>query len=73
VLIWEYAPSNLHFSHLLVESALHQKNTRKNKKIRFRPILMTSFATIMGIMPIAIGLGAGATSRRPMGVVVAAC
>ncbi len=38
--------------------------------IRLRPILMTSFATIFGILPIAIGLGAGAESRRPLGLVV---
>jgi multidrug efflux pump subunit AcrB len=38
--------------------------------IRLRPILMTSFSTIAGIMPIAIGFGAGAESRRPMGVAV---
>jgi multidrug efflux pump subunit AcrB len=37
---------------------------------RLRPILMTSFSTIAGIMPIAIGFGAGAESRRPMGVAV---
>lgn len=36
--------------------------------IRFRPILMTSFSTILGILPIAIGWGAGGESRRPMGV-----
>jgi multidrug efflux pump subunit AcrB len=36
--------------------------------IRLRPILMTAMATIMGIMPIAIGFGAGAESRRPMAV-----
>ncbi|MEO8398428.1 MAG: efflux RND transporter permease subunit [Ignavibacteriaceae bacterium] len=38
--------------------------------IRLRPILMTSFATIFGILPIAIGFGAGAESRRPLGLVV---
>jgi multidrug efflux pump len=38
--------------------------------IRLRPILMTSFATILGILPIAIGLGAGAESRRPLGLAV---
>jgi len=38
--------------------------------IRLRPILMTSFATIFGILPIAIGLGAGAESRRPLGLVI---
>jgi multidrug efflux pump len=38
--------------------------------IRLRPILMTSFATIFGILPIAIGFGAGAESRRPLGLAV---
>jgi len=38
--------------------------------IRLRPILMTSFATVFGILPIAIGLGAGAESRRPLGIAV---
>ncbi|MEX2594212.1 MAG: efflux RND transporter permease subunit [Anditalea sp.] len=37
---------------------------------RFRPILMTSLSTILGILPIALALGAGAESRIPMGVVV---
>jgi multidrug efflux pump subunit AcrB len=31
---------------------------------------MTSFATVFGILPIAIGLGAGAESRRPLGIAV---
>jgi multidrug efflux pump len=39
-------------------------------KIRLRPILMTSFATIFGVLPIAIGFGAGAESRRPLGIAV---
>jgi len=38
--------------------------------IRLRPILMTSFATIFGVLPIALGLGAGAESRRPLGLAV---
>jgi len=38
--------------------------------IRLRPILMTAFSTIAGTLPIAIGFGAGAESRRPMGVAV---
>ncbi len=37
---------------------------------RFRPILMTSLSTILGILPIALSLGAGAGSRVPMGVAV---
>ncbi len=38
--------------------------------IRLRPILMTSFSTVFGIMPIAIGMGPGAESRQPLGIVV---
>ncbi len=38
--------------------------------IRFRPIMMTTFAALFGIMPIAFGVGAGADSRRPIGLVV---
>jgi HAE1 family hydrophobic/amphiphilic exporter-1 len=38
--------------------------------IRLRPILMTALSTIAGILPIAIGFGAGAESRRPLGVAV---
>ncbi len=37
---------------------------------RFRPILMTSLATILGAVPIVLALGSGATSRIPMGVVI---
>jgi multidrug efflux pump len=37
---------------------------------RFRPVLMTSFSTVLGILPIALGIGAGAESRIPMGVAV---
>ncbi|HOY39122.1 MAG: efflux RND transporter permease subunit [Bacteroidales bacterium] len=37
---------------------------------RFRPILMTSLATIFGAFPIALALGAGAQSRIPLGIVV---
>jgi multidrug efflux pump len=39
-------------------------------RIRLRPILMTSLATVFGILPIAIGLGAGAEARRPLGIAV---
>ncbi len=39
-------------------------------RIRLRPILMTSFATIFGVLPLAIGFGAGAESRRPLGISV---
>jgi HAE1 family hydrophobic/amphiphilic exporter-1 len=38
--------------------------------LRFRPIMMTTFAAIMGALPIALGLGAGAELRQPMGVAI---
>jgi multidrug efflux pump len=39
-------------------------------RIRLRPILMTSVATTMGAVPIALGLGAGSVSRRPLGYAI---
>jgi hydrophobic/amphiphilic exporter-1 (mainly G- bacteria), HAE1 family len=38
--------------------------------IRFRPIMMTTMAALMAGLPIAIGFGAGAESRRPLGLAV---
>ena len=38
--------------------------------VRFRPIMMTTFAALAGALPIALGLGAGADSRRPLGLAV---
>lgn len=40
-------------------------------KTRFRPILMTSFAFIMGVMPLVFATGAGANARRSIGIAVA--
>ena len=42
----------------------------KGSLIRFRPIMMTTMAAIMGTLPIALGTGAGANSRRPLGLSV---
>lgn len=39
-------------------------------RLRFRPIMMTTLAAIMGALPIALGLGAGAELRQPMGVAI---
>ena len=38
--------------------------------IRFRPIMMTTMAALMGSLPIALGLGAGGDARRPLGLAV---
>jgi multidrug efflux pump len=63
---------------LLVEFANQQREKGAHARdamlqaglIRLRPILMTTLSTLAGILPIAIGFGAGAESRRPMGVAV---
>ena len=38
--------------------------------VRFRPIMMTTMAALMGTLPIALGFGATAESRRPLGLAV---
>ncbi|MBV8842869.1 MAG: efflux RND transporter permease subunit [Bryobacterales bacterium] len=38
--------------------------------VRFRPIMMTTMAALMGTLPIALGMGAGAEARRPLGLAV---
>ncbi|WP_210237536.1 efflux RND transporter permease subunit, partial [Mesorhizobium sp. M8A.F.Ca.ET.142.01.1.1] len=58
-----------------VEFAVEQRAAGKNlrdatieaARLRFRPILMTSFAFIMGVIPMAISTGAGANSRHAIG------
>lgn len=39
-------------------------------RVRFRPIMMTTMAAILGTLPIALGYGAGAETRRPLGIAV---
>jgi multidrug efflux pump len=63
---------------LIVEFANQSKERGKNlmdavieaAESRFRPILMTSLCTILGILPIALALGAGSESRVSMGIAV---
>jgi multidrug efflux pump subunit AcrB len=38
--------------------------------LRFRPILMTTFAAILGALPLAIGTGTGSELRRPLGITI---
>ena len=63
---------------LIVEFANQKREHGLNKRDavveaashRLRPILMTSLATALGALPIALSLGAASTSRRPLGVVI---
>jgi multidrug efflux pump len=60
---------------LIIEFAVEQRREGKTlresvveaARLRFRPILMTSFAFIMGVMPMAISTGAGANARHAIG------
>ncbi len=63
---------------LIVEFAIQQRETGKSvfdaaleaAHLRFRPILMTSFAFILGIIPLVVASGAGAASRHALGTAV---
>jgi len=64
---------------MMIDFALEgQRNEGKNPAqaiyegalVRFRPIMMTTMAAIFGAIPIAIGLGAGAEARQPLGIAV---
>jgi multidrug efflux pump len=64
ILIVEFA-NQLRERGLSVQDAVHQA-----ARARFRPILMTALATMVGILPIALGTGAGGDSRAPLGIAV---
>jgi hydrophobic/amphiphilic exporter-1 (mainly G- bacteria), HAE1 family len=64
---------------MMIDFALHaQRNDGMNPRIairtacllRFRPIMMTTLAALMGALPIALGLGAGAELRKPLGLAI---
>jgi hydrophobic/amphiphilic exporter-1 (mainly G- bacteria), HAE1 family len=65
---------------MMIDFALETQRADANKSpseaiyeacvVRFRPIMMTTFAALMGTLPIALGFGAGAESRRPLGLAV---
>ena len=64
ILIVEYSNQRRARGEPLLEAVV------RASRIRLRPILMTTLTTILGVMPIALGLGAGAESRKPLGVAV---
>jgi len=61
ILIVEFASQQREAGMSIVEAAA------RAARLRFRPILMTSFAFILGVLPLAISSGAGAAARRSMG------
>jgi HAE1 family hydrophobic/amphiphilic exporter-1 len=64
ILIVEFAKMELASGKSLVDSALSAA------KLRFRPILMTAFAFILGVVPLLTAAGAGAEARKVMGMAV---
>lgn len=59
------------FANQLRESGMNKIDAAvESAAMRLRPILMTSLATALGALPIALALGAGAQSRIPMGIVI---
>jgi multidrug efflux pump len=64
ILIVEFANQRKEHGKNLMDSAIEAAESR------FRPIIMTSMATILGILPIALALGAGSESRVSMGIAV---
>jgi multidrug efflux pump len=64
ILIVEYSNQRRARGEELVDAVV------RASRIRLRPILMTTFTTILGVLPIALGIGAGADSRKPLGLAV---
>jgi multidrug efflux pump len=64
ILIVEFANQLRSRGHGLVDATVEAAQTR------FRPILMTALATMAGILPIALGQGAGGEARAPLGIAV---
>jgi HAE1 family hydrophobic/amphiphilic exporter-1 len=64
ILIVEYAREKRAEGMEIVEAAIEAA------RLRFRPILMTSFAFILGVLPLVVATGAGANARRSIGIAV---
>jgi multidrug efflux pump len=64
ILIVEFARELEHQGRTVLEAAIEAS------RLRLRPILMTSFAFIMGVLPMAVSTGAGAEMRNAMGIAV---
>ena len=64
ILLIDYTNVLLARGESLIDGARHAAN------VRFRPVIMTTVSTVLGISPIALGYGAGGEARAPMGVAV---
>ncbi|QDE86667.1 efflux RND transporter permease subunit [Myxococcus xanthus] len=64
ILIVEFAEQLRHDGRSVVDAAIHSAQTR------LRPILMTSFAFLMGVVPLMLASGAGASARKSLGTTV---
>jgi len=58
-----------------LEAERHQKKSPEDSiyeaaLLRFRPIMMTTFAAMLGALPLAVGWGEGAELRRPLGITI---
>src|SRR4029078_10187926 len=65
ILVVEFAKERMEKDGLPLREA-----TIEASKVRLRPIVMTSFAFILGVLPLVVGTGAGAEMRRTLGVAV---
>ena len=65
IMMVDFAIERERQGHKTAEEAIYEGSL-----IRFRPIMMTTMAALMGTAPIAFGIGAGADSRRPLGLAV---
>ncbi len=66
IMMIDFALGRQRNDHIAPEQAIYEAAIT-----RFRPIMMTTMAAMMGTLPIAFGSGAGAESRRPLGLCVA--
>jgi HAE1 family hydrophobic/amphiphilic exporter-1 len=65
IMMIDFALEVQHTHHMAPEDAIYEACL-----VRFRPIMMTTMAALMGTLPIALGLGAGGEARRPLGLAV---
>lgn len=65
IMMVDYALDNIHTKHESPKDSIFDACL-----VRFRPIMMTTMAAVMGAIPIAMGFGSGAEARRPLGYVI---